>query len=87
MRFYLVEVTQYVEPVNDKMEKFSMNGYDTEREAKAFFHQKLFNALRDDNVAKEVVSLMDDRGVMIINPEVYEKPVEPTPEPESEVEA
>lgn len=72
MRFYLIEVTQYHQPVNDRTETFSMNGYDDERLAKSYFHQKMATAMKNDNVKKEILALMDDRGVMLINPEVYE---------------
>ena len=84
MRFYLVEVTQYLEPVNDRTETFSMNGYDEERLAKSYFHLKMSTAMRNDNVKKEICA----RGVMIIEPEVYEyvAPPEPEPQPEQEGE-
>ena len=90
MKYYVMEVTRYIEPVNDRQETFSMNGYEEDRLAKSTFHQKMATAMKNDNVSKEIICVMDDRGVMIINPEVYEKIVapepEPTPEPETPTE-
>lgn len=86
MRFYVFEVTQYIEPVNGKTETYSFNGFDTERQAKSTYYQKMATAMKNDNVSKEVIGVMDDRGVMIVNPDVYEKPVEPTSEVEESTE-
>lgn len=87
MKYYITEITRYVEPVSGKTEVYGLYNYDDERTAKANYYAKMGVAMKNDNCALEILSVMDDRGVMIVNPDVYKKPVEPTPEPESEVEA
>ena len=82
MRYYVFEVTRYIEPVNDKTETFSMNGYDEQRLAMSTYHLKMSNAMKNDNCSMEVIGVMSEQGVMIVNPDVYYKPVEPAPEPE-----
>lgn len=76
MKFYVVEITRYVEPVNNKKEEYGLYNYDNERTAKSNYYAKMGVAMKNDNVEKEIISVMDDRGVMIVNPDVYEKPVE-----------
>jgi hypothetical protein len=75
MKFYVVEVTRYIEPVGGKLEEYGMYSYDDEILAKATYHQKLSSAMKNANVQKEIVSLMDERGVMIINPDVFDRPL------------
>lgn len=75
MKFYVVEITRYVEPVNNKKEEYGLYNYDNERTAKSNYYAKMGVAMKNDNVEKEIISVMDDRGVMIVNPDVYEKPV------------
>jgi len=93
-RYYICEATQYIEPVNGKDEKFSMNGKDTENEALIVYHDKMSAALKDENVAIEVIHIMDEKGGdirtdcferVIPEPEPEPEPVEePTEEPEEE---
>ena len=91
-RYYICEATQYIEAVGDKMEKFSMNGRDTETEALIVYHDKMSAALKDENVAIEVIHIMDEKGGDIktdcferVIPKPEPKPVEePTEEPEEE---
>lgn len=76
MKFYVTEITRYVEPVNNKQEEYGLYNYDNERSAKSAYYSKMGVAMKNDNVALEIVSVMDDRGVMIVEPDVYQKPVE-----------
>ena len=85
MRYYISEVTRYIEPVNDNLEKFSMNGRDTENEAMIVYHDKMSAARKDANTAIEVIHIMDEKGGEIVT-DCYEAVIpepEPTPEPEN----
>lgn len=84
MRYYICEATQYIEPVNGKTEKFSMNGRDTEREAKIVYFDKMSAALKDENTAIELIHVMDEKGGKIVT-DCFEAEIpEPEPEPEPE---
>lgn len=83
MKYYVSEVTRYKEPVNGKDETFSMNAYDEQRLALATYHQKMSTAMKNDNVILEIVDVKSEQGVMIINPDVYQKPIEPVVTEES----
>lgn len=76
MKFYVTEITRYVEPVNNKQEEYGLYNYNDERSAKSAYYSKMGVAMKNNNVEREILSVMDDRGVMIVNPDVYEKPVE-----------
>lgn len=80
MRYYICEACQYIKPVNGKAEKFSVNGKDTENEAMIVYHDKMSAARKDDNVAIEVIHIMDEKGGDI-KTDCYEKEI-PAPEPE-----
>lgn len=86
MKFYVTEITRYVEPVSGKTEVYGLYNYDDERTAKANYYAKMGTAMKNDNCALEILSVMNDRGVMIVNPDVYEKPLEPTQAVEESVE-
>ena len=62
MRYYICEAIRLFEPENGKLEKFSMNGRDSEREAKILYHDKMSAAMKNDNVAIEVIHVMDEKG-------------------------
>lgn len=84
MRYYICEAQQLIEPVNSKLEKFSMNGRDTEDEAKIVYHDKMSAAMKDTNVAICVIHVMDEKGGDIVT-DTYERDIpEPEPEPEPE---
>lgn len=80
MRYYICEACQYIEPVNGNTEKFSMNGRNTENEAMIVYHDKMAAARKDDNVAIEVIHIMDEKGGDL-KTDCYEKEI-PVPEPE-----
>ena len=61
-RYYICEAVQYIEPVNGKSEKFAMVGRDTENEALIVYHDKMSAARKDENVAIEIVHVMDEKG-------------------------
>lgn len=77
MKFYVTEVTRYKEPVNGKTEEYGMYAYDEQRIAISTYHQKMATAMKNNNVILEIVDVKSEQGVMIINPDVYMKAVEP----------
>lgn len=84
MRYYICEAVQYIEPVSGKNEKFSMNGRDTEDDAKVVYHDKMSANIKDTNVAIAVIHIMDEKGGEIIT-DTYERYIpEPEPEPDPE---
>lgn len=84
MRYYICEACQFIEPVNGKTEIFSMNGRDTENEAMIVYHDKMSAARKNDNVAIEVIHIMDEKGGDI-KTDCYEKEIHaPEPEPAEE---
>lgn len=84
MRYYISEAVQFIEPVNGKNEKFSMNGRDTEDEAKIVYLDKMSANIKDTNVAIATIHVMDEKGGPVIT-DTYERYIpEPEPEPEPE---
>ena len=81
-RYYISEAVQYIEPVNGKSEKFAMVGRDTENEAMIVYLDKMSAARKDENVAIEIVHIMDEKGGEI-KTECFEREI-PQPEPEEE---
>jgi hypothetical protein len=81
-RYYICEAVQYIEPVNGKSEKFAMVGRDTENEALIVYHDKMSAARKDENVAIEIVHVMDEKGGDI-KTDCFEREI-PQPEPEEE---
>ena len=61
-RYYICEAVQYIEPVNGKSEKFAMVARDTENEAMIVYLDKMSAARKDENVAIEIVHIMDEKG-------------------------
>jgi len=61
-RYYICEAVQYIEPVNGKSEKFAMVARDTENDAMIVYLDKMSAARKDDNVAIEIVHVMDEKG-------------------------
>ena len=84
-RYYISEAVQYIEPVNGKTEKFAMVGRDTENEAMIVYLDKMSAARKDENVAIEIVHIMDEKGGEI-KTDCFEREI-PQPEPEEETEA
>ena len=83
-RYYICEAVQYIEPVNGKSEKFAMVARDTENEAMIVYLDKMAAARKDDNVAIEIVHVMDEKGGNI-KTDCFEREI-PQPEPEEEEE-
>lgn len=83
-RYYICEAVQYIEPVNGKSEKFAMVARDTENEAMIVYLDKMAAARKDDNVAIEIVHVMDEKGGDI-KTDCFEREI-PQPEPEEEEE-
>lgn len=81
-RYYISEAVQYIEPVNGKIEKFAMVGRDTENEAMIVYLDKMSAARKDENVAIEIVHIMDEKGGDI-KTDCFEREI-PQPEPEEE---
>lgn len=81
-RYYISEAVQYIEPVNGKSEKFAMVGRDTENEALIVYLDKMSAARKDENVAIEIVHVMDEKGGDI-KTDCFEREI-PQPEPEEE---
>ena len=83
-RYYICEAVQYIEPVNGKSEKFAMVARDTENEAMIVYLDKMAAARKDENVAIEIVHVMDEKGGDI-KTDCFEREI-PQPEPEEEEE-
>ena len=81
-RYYISEAVQYIEPVNGKIEKFAMVVRDTENEAMIVYLDKMSAARKDENVAIEIVHIMDEKGGDI-KTDCFEREI-PQPEPEEE---
>lgn len=81
-RYYISEAVQYIEPVNGKSEKFAMVGRDTENEALIVYFDKMSAARKDENVAIEIIHIMDEKGGDI-KTDCFEREI-PQPEPEEE---
>ena len=75
MKYYLVEITRYVEPVSGKTESVGIYTYDSETAARANFHSKMGGAMKNDNYAMELLFVKNEYGVDIAV-ERYEKHVE-----------
>ena len=85
MKYYVSEVCRYIEPVSGKIEKFSMNGRDTENEAMIVYLDKMSAARKDPNVAIETIHIMDEKGGPILT-DCYEQLIpEPMPEDPEEI--
>lgn len=83
-RYYICEVVQYIEPVNGKSEKFAMVARETENDAMIVYLDKMSAARKDDNIAIEIVHVMDEKGGDI-KTDCFEREI-PQPEPEEEEE-
>lgn len=82
MKYYLIEVTTYVDETPDAKGIYS---YDTETEAVANFHSKMGGAMKNANYASELVQVISGTG-KVIKTEFWARPIEVTPEPEPVVE-
>lgn len=85
MKFYVNEVTRYIEPVNNKTEEVGMYVRDDEYKAEILFHQKMASAMNNTNCAMELIYVVSELGVQV--PELSRRYVNPatlvpTPEPE-----
>ena len=63
MKYYVCEVTRYIEPVNGKEETFSMNARDDEVTAEILYHKKVATAMENENVAMELCFVKNEYGV------------------------
>ena len=85
MKFYVFEVTNYIEPVNGKMSKYAVTEKEDEVQAEILFHDKLSAAMKDTNTANSFVFVKSELDVAV--PELdrrYVNPATLTPaEPET----
>lgn len=86
MKFYVFEVTTYIEPVGGKNEKYAVTPKDDEYQAEILFHDKISAAMKDSNTASSFVFVKSELDVAI--PELDRRYVNPatipTPEPAEE---
>lgn len=86
MKFYVFEVTTYINPVGDKTEKYAVTPKDDEYQAEILFHDKISAAMKDTNTATSFVFVKSELNVEV--PELSRRYVNPatvpTPEPEEE---
>lgn len=86
MNFYVVEVTQYIEPVSGKDSKYAVTKKDDEYQAEILFHEKMANAMKDKNTAWSMVFVKSELNVEVkelsrryVNPDTIETEPEETP--------
>ena len=83
MKYYLIEITTYVDETADAKGIYS---YDSETDAVANFHSKLGAAMKNSNYASELVQVISGSGKVIKPAEYWVRPIEVTPEPVVEPE-
>lgn len=88
MKFYVFEVTTYIEPVNGKSAKYAVNEKEDEYQAEITFHDKMSAAMKDSNTATCFVFVKSELDVAVpeldrryVNPATISTP---TQEPETE---
>ena len=74
MKYYLIEVTTYVDGTPTAK---AIYGAYSEKDAVANFHSKLGGAMKNDNYATELVMVVSEQGA-VIKSEYYVKPNEVT---------
>lgn len=79
MKYYLIEITTYVDETPDAKGIYS---YDTETDAVANFHSKMGGAMKNANYASELVQVISGTG-KVIKTEFWARPIEVTSEPVS----
>ena len=80
-KYYLVEVTTYMDGTKDA---YGVYPYDTKDLAVANFHSKMGGAMKNENYATELLTVLSGEG-SVVKTEFFERPI-PTPDPEPEVE-
>ena len=86
MKFYVFEVTNYIEPVNGKSNKFAVTEKEDEYEAEILFHDKMSTAMKDTNTKDSFVFVKSALNVEVLElSRRYVNPATiPTPEPAEE---
>lgn len=86
MKYYITEVTRYIEPVNGREEEIGVYSRDDENKAEILFHQKVASSMNNDNVAMALVYVKSEYGVDLpgLNKHYVNPATIPTPEPEVE---
>lgn len=74
MKYHLIEITKYVDSTPDAKGIYS---YNSESDAVANFHSKLGGAMKNVNYTFELVTVINDYGV-VIKSEYFERPTETT---------
>ena len=76
--YYLIEVTEYVD---ETPKAKGIYEYADETIAVGNFHAKLGGAMKNENYARELIIVTDDKSNIIKN-DVFVRPAKPQPEPE-----
>ena len=92
MKFYVFEVTNYIEPVSGKTSKYAVTEREDEYQAEILFHDKVSAAMKDANTANSFVFVKSELDVAVpeldrryVNPATISTPEqEVTPEPTEE---
>ena len=82
MKYYVCEVTRYIEPVSGKTETFSMNARDTAVDAEVLYHEKVAKAMKDKNVSMELCFGINEYGVELEGCKKHYEQIIETPEEE-----
>lgn len=85
MKFYVFEVTNYIEPVGGKASKYAVNEKEDEYQAEITFHDKVSAAMKDPNTANSFVFVKSELDVAV--PELDRRYVNPATIPTPEQEA
>ena len=75
MKYYLIEITTYVDDTPDSKGVYE---YDDKDLAIANFHSKMGGAMKNDNYASELVQVISGSG-QVIKTEYWVRPVEVKP--------
>lgn len=75
MKFYVFEVTNYIEPVGGKSSKFAVTEKENEYEAEITFHDKMSAAMKDSNTKDSFVFVKSALNVEV--PELSRRYVNP----------
>ncbi len=87
MTYYVIEITNYIEPVSGKMSKYAVTPKEDENQAAILFHDKISAARKDANTANSIVFVVSEYGVALEQfKERYVNPATLPPEPDESVE-
>lgn len=75
MKYYLIEITTYVDDTPDSKGVYE---YDDKDLAIANFHSKMGGAMKNDNYASELVQVISGSG-QVVKTEYWVRPVEVKP--------